>query len=208
MNVYRRGGKRALDLLVAVPLLVLSLPVLVVVAVLVRVKLGSPVLFAQTRPGRDGRVFRIVKFRTMAQETDTEGNLLSDEERLTRFGGWLRASSVDELPELWNVIRGDMSLVGPRPLLVAYLDRYTAEQARRHEARAGITGWAQVNGRNNAPWSERLAMDVWYVDNYSLTLDMRILWRTVWSVVKRSDVSEHGHATAQEFTGAEPGSIG
>ena len=208
MSLYRRGGKRAFDLIVAVPLLVLSCPVLLVVAVLVRIKLGSPVLFAQKRPGREGRVFQIHKFRTMTQVRDTAGHLLPDEARLTRFGAWLRSSSADELPELWNVIRGDMSLVGPRPLLVTYLDRYTSEQARRHEARPGITGWSQVNGRNNAPWPERLAMDVWYVDNYSLALDMRILWRTVWSVVKRSDVSEHGHATAQEFTGAEPGSIG
>lgn len=202
MSLYRRGGKRAFDVIASVPLLLVSLPVLMVVAVLVRIKLGAPVMFVQARPGRDGRSFRIMKFRTMTQETDAEGILLSDEERLTRFGAWLRASSVDELPELWNVIRGDMSLVGPRPLLVAYLDRYNAEQARRHEARPGITGWSQVNGRNNSPWAERLAMDVWYVDNYSLRLDSTILWRTVRSVARRSDVSEQGYATAREFTGS------
>ncbi len=203
MSLYRRGGKRAFDLVVAGPLLLISLPVLAVVAVVVRLKLGAPVLFRQTRPGREGRPFQIVKFRTMTEAMDQQGRLLPDADRLTRFGAFLRSTSADEIPELWNVFRGDMSLVGPRPLRMAYLDRYTREQARRHEVRTGITGWAQVNGRNNAPWAERLAMDVWYVDNYSMSMDMKILLRTAGSVLKRSDISEDGHVTAQEFLGSE-----
>lgn len=202
MSWYRHGGKRAVDLLVAVPVFVLTLPVMLVVGLLVRLQLGSPVLFTQTRPGIGGKPFQIIKFRTMTDAVDPRGQLLPDAERLPRFGAALRSTSLDELPELWNVIRGDMSLVGPRPLLMEYLPRYSAEQARRHEVRPGVTGWAQVNGRNNAPWPQRLAMDVWYVDNLSLGRDLQILWRTLLSVVRRADVSEEGHVTAKAFMGA------
>ena len=206
--MYRRGGKRAFDLVVSLLLLPITLVVMAIVGILVRINLGRPVLFRQERPGREGKIFTLSKFRTMTDATDDDGQLLSDEERLTRFGSFLRSTSLDETPELWNVITGDMSLVGPRPLLVAYLDRYTPEQARRHEVRPGITGWAQVNGRNNAPWPERLAMDVWYVDNVSFSLDLKILWRTVTSVLRRADTSEDGHATAREFRGMQPGAKG
>jgi lipopolysaccharide/colanic/teichoic acid biosynthesis glycosyltransferase len=171
------------------------------VALLVRVKLGAPVFFRQERPGRDGRTFRILKFRTMTDARGPDGALLPDGQRLTRFGRFLRSTSLDEMPEVWNVLKGEMSLVGPRPLLVAYLDRYTPEQARRHEVRPGITGLAQVSGRNNAGWPAKLALDVWYVDNYSLGVDLRVLWRTLTTVVRRQDVSEDGHATAREFAG-------
>lgn len=173
--------------------------------VLVRVKLGSPVFFRQTRPGLHGKPFGMIKFRSMTNAKDSQGNLLPDSERLPRFGQLLRSTSLDELPELFNVIKGDMSLVGPRPLLMKYLERYTPEQMRRHEVRPGITGWAQVNGRNNVPWEERFAMDVWYVDNRTLLLDIKILWLTVMKVIKRSDVSQEGHATMTEFTGANGG---
>jgi lipopolysaccharide/colanic/teichoic acid biosynthesis glycosyltransferase len=173
-----------------------------VVALIVRTQIGSPVLFRQARPGRDGRVFMLVKFRTMADARDERGELLPDALRLTTWGRLLRASSLDELPELWNVIRGDMSLVGPRPLLVSYLDRYTAEQSRRHEVRPGITGLAQVNGRNALCWEDRFALDVRYVDTCSFGLDTRILFRTIGNVVARRGISEPGHATAQEFMGS------
>jgi lipopolysaccharide/colanic/teichoic acid biosynthesis glycosyltransferase len=159
------------------------------------------VFFTQTRPGKDGKPFQMVKFRSMTTAKDADGNLLPDDQRLPKFGKLLRSTSLDELPELWNVLKGDMSLVGPRPLLMQYLDRYTPEQRRRHEVRPGITGWAQVNGRNNVPWEERFKMDVWYVDNHNLLLDIKILWMTVLKVVKRSDVSQEGHATMTEFMG-------
>jgi sugar transferase EpsL len=197
--------KRALDVMVAgAGLLVLS-PLLLVLALAVRLTLGSPVLFRQTRPGLHGHPFTLVKFRTMKDATRPDGTALPDADRLTRFGRLLRASSLDELPELWNVLRGDMSLVGPRPLLMRYLPRYTAEQARRHEVRPGITGWAQVNGRNATSWEERLAMDVWYVDNRSLGLDLRILGRTVRQVLVREGISHPGSATMHEFTGTREG---
>jgi len=194
---------RLLDLLLAGTALLLFWPVLLVVALLVRVKLGSPVLFRQTRPGLHGRLFEIVKFRTMRDAVGPDGRPLPDAERLTRFGRFLRASSLDELPELWNVIRGDMSLVGPRPLLVQYLERYSPRQARRHEVRPGITGWAQVNGRNALTWDEKFELDVWYVDHKSVMLDLRILWLTVASVLRREGVSQPGHATMEEFMGNE-----
>lgn len=181
-------------------LLLLS-PVLFMVMLLVRTKLGSPVLFAQQRPGLGGRVFRIYKFRTMTDARGADGELLSDSERLTRFGALLRSTSLDELPELWNVLKGDMSLVGPRPLLVEYLDRYTPEQARRHEVRPGITGWAQVNGRNALSWEDRFELDVWYVENRSLLLDVKILAMTVWTVLRREGISSAGEATMSEFLG-------
>lgn len=193
--------KRLFDIVVSAIALLVFLPLILILIVLVRVKLGSPVFFTQTRPGKDGKPFQMVKFRSMTTAKDAEGNLLPDDQRLPKFGKLLRSTSLDELPELWNVLKGDMSLVGPRPLLMQYLDRYTPEQRRRHEVRPGITGWAQVNGRNNVPWEERFKMDVWYVDNHNLLLDIKILWMTVMKVVKRSDVSQEGHATMTEFMG-------
>lgn len=195
---YDTWGKRALDVGVSGLGLVLLAPVLLLVAALILVVDGAPVLFRQERPGRGGRLFTLVKFRTMSAGP---GEGAEDAERLTRLGRWLRSTSVDELPELWNVLRGQMSLVGPRPLLAEYLPLYTAEQARRHEVRPGITGWAQVHGRNAVPWEERLAFDTWYVDHRSLSLDLRILARTVWQVVSRRGVQQPGHATMERFRG-------
>ncbi len=199
---YGRRGKRVLDVVLAGSALVLLLPVQGVIAILVRRRLGSPVLFRQTRPGLAGRPFDILKFRTMTDAVGMDDRLLPDSQRLTRFGQLLRSTSLDELPELWNVVRGDMSLVGPRPLLMQYLPRYTAEQARRHLVRPGVTGLAQINGRNAASWEDRLAMDTWYVDNVCLALDVRILVGTVMAVVTRRGISADGHATAPEFTGS------
>lgn len=193
--------KRLFDLLAsALGLLLLAVP-LVLLAWQVRRKLGSPVLFTQVRPGLHGRPFRMVKFRTMTDERDASGALLPDGQRLTPFGRFLRASSLDELPELWNVLRGEMSLVGPRPLLMEYLPLYSPEQARRHEARPGITGWAQVNGRNAISWADKFALDVWYVDHRSLWLDVRILWLTVRKVLVRDGISAAGEATMPRFEG-------
>jgi sugar transferase EpsL len=194
--------KRFIDIAGSLVLLVLLSPVLVVVAILVRVKLGPPVFFRQVRPGCGARPFTLVKFRTMAVPA-VGAPVAPDAERLTPFGRRLRASSLDELPELWNVLRGEMSLVGPRPLLMAYLDRYTREQARRHEVRPGLTGWAQVNGRNATTWDERLRLDVWYVDNRSLALDLRILLRTVALAFSREGITAPGEATMGEFRGSE-----
>jgi sugar transferase EpsL len=199
---YRTFGKRAFDLAVVLLTAPCWLPVAAVVALVVRARIGGPVLFRQARPGRDGRPFMLVKFRTMTDARDARGELLPDDMRLTAWGRILRASSLDELPELWNVLRGEMSLVGPRPLLVSYLDRYTAEQSRRHEVRPGITGLAQVNGRNALRWEDRFALDVRYVDSCSFGLDTRILLRTIGNVVARRGISEPGHATAQEFMGS------
>lgn len=199
--------KRLLDITLSAAALILLSPLLVLVALLVARNLGRPVLFRQVRPGLHGKPFTILKFRTMRDATDEHGNRLPDSERLTPFGSRLRSSSLDELPELINVLRGDMSLVGPRPLIMAYLDRYSERQARRNEVRPGITGWAQVNGRNAVGWDERFEMDVWYVDNRNLWLDARILWLTVLTVLKRDGVSAEGHATMPEFMGkAEPNS--
>jgi lipopolysaccharide/colanic/teichoic acid biosynthesis glycosyltransferase len=195
--------KRFLDVLAAsLALLMLALPLLAL-AWLIRRKLGSPVLFSQVRPGLHGKPFTMVKFRTMTDERGSDGVLLPDAQRLTDFGRFLRASSLDELPELWNVLRGDMSLVGPRPLLMEYLPLYTPEEARRHEVRPGITGWAQVNGRNAISWADKFALDVWYVDHRSLWLDARILWRTVRKVLVRDGISAAGEATMSKFTGSE-----
>jgi sugar transferase EpsL len=194
--------KRTIDVALSAVLLLLMAPALAAVAVLIRVHLGGPVLFKQARPGFQGRTFTLVKFRTMRDLRDGDGNLLTDAARLTALGRVLRATSSDELPELWNVLRGDMSLVGPRPLLMQYLERYTPEQARRHEVRPGITGWAQVNGRNAISWEEKLRLDVWYVDNCSFTLDMKILALTVWQVIACRGINQPGHATAQEFMGS------
>jgi len=183
-----------------IAIVVLS-PAIALLALFVRRKLGSPVFFRQLRPGLHGKPFMLVKFRTMTDARDAQGNLLPDAERLTGFGKMLRSTSLDELPELWNVIRGDMSLVGPRPLLMQYLERYTPEQARRHEVRPGITGWAQVNGRNAVSWPERFALDTWYVDHVGFILDMRIMWLTVWTVLRREGINQDGQATMQEFWG-------
>ncbi len=193
--------KRGFDILVAGTLLFILLPVFLVLVLLVRARLGSPVLFRQQRPGLHGRPFEIIKFRTMTDARDSEGRLLPDGERLTRFGRFLRSSSLDELPELWNVLKGEMSLVGPRPLLMEYLPLYSPQQARRHEVRPGITGWAQVNGRNAISWDEKFAMDVWYIDNRSLALDIRVLALTVLKVFKREGISAVGEATMPRFNG-------
>jgi sugar transferase EpsL len=201
-SFYRQVGKRAFDVMVCVPALVILMPILGVIACLVRLWIGAPVLFRQQRPGRYGQPFTLRKFRTMTDARDAHGALLPDAERLTPFGRFLRSASLDELPELWNVLKGDMSLVGPRPLLMRYLDRYTPEQMRRHEVRPGITGWAQVNGRNAITWEEKFALDVWYVDNLSLWLDLKIIALTVWKIVKREGISQTGQATMTEFRGS------
>jgi len=199
--MYQHFGKRLLDLAIALPALLALSPVFALLAILAWVLLGSPVLFTQRRPGLHGQPFVMWKFRTMTDARDAHGQPLPDELRLTRFGRFLRAASLDELPELWNVLRGDMSLVGPRPLLMEYLPLYTPEQARRHEARPGITGWAQVNGRNALSWEEKFRLDVWYVDNRSLWLDIKILWLTVKKVLVRDGISAAGEATMPRFTG-------
>ncbi len=193
--------KRTIDILVsALGLLVLA-PLLMGLVILVRVKLGSPVFFKQARPGLFGRPFDMLKFRSMTSEKDQEGNLLPDDQRLTKFGRFLRASSMDELPGLWNVLIGNMSLVGPRPLLMEYLPLYSADQAKRHNVRPGITGWAQVNGRNTLSWEDKFILDVWYVEHQSIWLDIKILFLTVLKVVKKEGISQQGQATMQKFTG-------
>ncbi len=196
--------KRAIDVVVGGLALIFSLPVQLALAVLVRRKLGSPVLFRQQRPGMGGEVFELVKFRTMLETDDARG-LVTDEERMTSFGSFLRSTSLDELPTLWNVVKGDMSLVGPRPLLVRYLDRYTPEQLRRHEVRPGVTGLAQVSGRNAIGWGEKFAKDVEYVDNRSLSLDVSILFRTVAQVFKRDGIAADDNVTMPEFMGSHHG---
>lgn len=196
--------KRLLDIVLAFIALALLLPVVVLLCLLVRFRLGSPVLFRQTRPGRHGKPFEMIKFRTMLDAVDAQGNPLPDDQRLTRLGSFLRSTSLDELPELWNVLKGDMSLVGPRPLLMEYLPLYSPEQARRHEVRPGVTGWAQVNGRNALSWDEKFKLDVWYVDNQSLWLDIKILFLTVKKVLVREGISADGEATMSKFKG--PGS--
>lgn len=193
--------KRSFDFIVGLLALLLLSPLLILLGLLVRIIVGSPALFRQTRPGLHGRPFELVKFRTMSNVRDLEGVLLPDGVRLTGFGRFLRSTSLDELPELWNVLRGDMSLVGPRPLLMEYLPLYSPEQARRHEVRPGITGWAQVNGRNAISWDEKFALDLWYVDNHSFGLDMKILWLTVVKVFRREGISAAGEATMPKFKG-------
>lgn len=193
--------KRLLDIGVSVVGLVVFVLPITVLVILVRIKLGSPVFFTQIRPGLHERPFKMIKFRTMTDQLGPDSLLLPDAERLTPFGRWLRATSLDELPELWNVLKGDMSLVGPRPLLMEYLPRYSPEQARRHEVRPGITGWAQVNGRNALSWEDKFKLDVWYVDHQSLWLDMRILWMTLKKVIVREGISADGEATMSKFTG-------
>lgn len=193
--------KRLIDILGSAVGLFLLSPVLLTVAILVQKRMGSPVLFRQVRPGLRGRPFQMIKFRTMQDAVDAAGNVLPDGQRLTSLGRFLRSTSLDELPELWNVLRGDMSLVGPRPLLMEYLPLYSTEQARRHEVRPGLTGWAQINGRNAISWEEKFALDVWYVDNQSFWLDLTILFRTVLKVVRGDQISAAGEATMPRFTG-------
>ena len=193
--------KRLFDLILTVPGLIVISPLLAVIALAVRIGLGSPVLFRQRRPGLLGRPFVLYKFRTMSDEEDAEGNQMPDAVRLTRLGKILRSFSLDELPELLNVIKGEMSLVGPRPLLMRYLERYSEEQARRHEVLPGITGWTQVNGRNANTWEQKFEYDVWYVDHWSLRLDAKILLITLWKVLTREGINQLGQATAEEFMG-------
>ncbi len=200
-------SKRLLDLLITIPGLLLLSPIMLGIALLVLIKHGKPILFRQLRPGYRGEPFYLYKFRTMRDARDPDGNLLPDEQRLTRLGRFLRATSLDELPELFHVLRGEMSLVGPRPLLMQYLPRYSPEQARRHDVLPGITGWAQVNGRNALTWQDKFRLDVWYVDHWSLGLDLRILLLTLWKVIRREGISQPGHATAPEFMGNEPANI-
>ncbi|MGY5266281.1 sugar transferase [Paraclostridium bifermentans] len=193
--------KRAIDILGSSLGGLLISPILIIIAILIRIKLGSPIFFTQDRVGKDGKVFKIVKFRTMLEAYDKFGEPLSDKERVTSFGNFLRSTSLDELPELINVLKGDMSLVGPRPLLVEYIGLYSKEQFRRHEVRPGMTGWAQVNGRNNLNWDEKFKMDVEYVDNVNLLLDIKILFLTIFKVLKRDGISKDGHVTIDKFKG-------
>ena len=193
--------KRVLEFIIALIGLILASPILLIVAILVKTKLGSPILFRQQRVGLNGEIFEMVKFRTMKDATDSEGNPLPDEERLTKFGQLLRKTSLDELPELWNVLKGDMSLVGPRPLLVEYLPLYSKEQMKRHNVRPGITGYAQVNGRNNISWTKKFELDVYYVENFSLWLDVKILFQTVAKVLGQADINQEGNVTMEKFNG-------
>lgn len=199
--MYRRFGKRALDFVVSLLALLVSCPIMAVIALSVRMKLGAPIVFRQIRPGRDGRPFVIYKFRTMIDSRDSVGQLLPDAQRLTRFGRFLRSTSLDELPEFLNVLSGNMSVVGPRPLLMEYLKRYTPEQARRQEIHPGITGWAQINGRNALTWEQKFEMDVWYVDHMSLGLDLKIIVLTVLKIMRRESINQPGQATMEEFKG-------
>lgn len=193
--------KRILDIISSLLAIIILSPLLAVTAVLVKTKLGSPVLFRQERPGKDEKIFTLMKFRTMADERDENGELLPDEVRLTKFGKFLRSTSIDELPELFNILKGDMSVIGPRPLLVEYIPRYNEHQHRRHEVRPGLSGWAQVNGRNTVSWEDKFDMDVHYVDNYSLAMDVKILFMTVLNVLKREGISSETSATMEVFMG-------
>ncbi|MBE9214541.1 sugar transferase [Plectonema cf. radiosum LEGE 06105] len=205
---YKSKGSRiiksALDRVVAAIALLVFSPLILIVAIAIYLRMGSPIIFSQPRPGKDNQIFQFYKFRTMTNERDAKGNLLDDELRLTGFGEFLRESSLDELPQLWNVVKGDMSIVGPRPLLVRYLDRYTPEQARRHQVKPGITGWAQVNGRRllDGDWEKKFRLDVWYVDNWSLLLDLKIILMTVVKVLRKEEISQPGYATGEEFMGS------
>lgn len=198
---FQNVVKRTIDIVCSGLGLIALSPILLITAILIRIKLGSPIFFTQDRLGKDGKVFKMIKFRTMLDAVDKWGEPLPDEERMTSFGQLLRSTSIDELPELINVFKGDMSLVGPRPLLVEYKELYSPEQFRRHEVRPGITGWAQVNGRNTLEWSERFKLDVEYVDNYNLFMDIKILFMTVLKVVKRDGISQEGHVTMEKFNG-------
>lgn len=204
-NYFSLGIKLIGDRLMATLLLLLFSPILIVVAIVVRIRMGSPIVFTQARPGKHGKIFTVYKFRTMTSDCDAQGNLLSDEERLIPLGLFLRKASLDELPQLWNVLIGDMSFVGPRPLLVRYLELYNSEQARRHDVQPGITGWAQVNGRNALSWDQKFALDLWYVDNWSLWLDFKVLLLTVKKVFKQEGISQNDNVVAMpEFLGNDP----
>lgn len=196
--------KRIFDFIIALTLVIITSPLQLILAILVRDVHGRPIIFKQARPGYKGKLFTLYKFRTMTEVRDSDGKPLPDTMRLTRLGRFLRSSSLDELPELINVLRGEMSLVGPRPLLVEYLPRYTSEQARRHDVLPGITGWAQVNGRNAISWEQKFELDVWYVDNWSIGLDMKILWLTLWAVIKRQNIYPPGQSSMEEFLGSSP----
>lgn len=191
--------KRFCDIILSLFLIIILSPVIIFIYLILFFRLGNPVIFIQKRPGLGGKIFKMYKFRTMTNETDSKGNLLPDEQRLTKFGKFLRSTSLDELPELFNVFKGEMSLVGPRPLLVEYLELYSSEQSRRHEMKPGITGWAQVNGRNNISWEEKFRLDVWYVDNWSLFLDIKILFKTITVVFQRKGISSPSSATMEKF---------
>ena len=195
--------KRIFDLVISLPAFIFLSPLMAFIAILVRIRLDSPVLFRQKRPGLHGKTFTLYKFRTMTNERDVQGNVLPDSERIPSFGRFLRNTSLDELPELFNVLRGDMSLVGPRPLLMQYLDRYTPEQARRHDVKPGITGWAQVNGRNAISWEDKFKLDVWYVDHQSFRLDLKIIRLTVWAILKGEGINQPGQATVEYFKGQQ-----
>ena len=195
--------KRSFDFFVALLALLTLLPILLVLYVIIAIKMGIPVFFVQARPGMKGNIFKMVKFRSMTDAKGANGELLPDAQRLPAFGQMLRATSLDELPELWNVLKGQMSLVGPRPLLIEYLDKYSPEQARRHNVRPGVTGWAQVNGRNALSWEDKFALDTWYVDNRTFLLDIKILFMTVKQVFLRDNISQDGHVTMEKFTGSE-----
>ena len=199
--MYKSFLKRSLELILTFLILLFLTPIYFLVALLVLVNIGSPIFFKQSRPGLNGKVFNIFKFRTMTNEHDNNGILLPDKDRITKFGQFLRSTSLDELPSLWSVLNGDMSLIGPRPLLVEYLPLYSKKQARRHEVRPGVTGWAQVNGRNAISWDEKFEMDVWYVDNQSFLLDIKILWLTLKKVIKRDGISHNNHVTMDKFKG-------
>lgn len=202
-GVYEKYIKRPLDFLLSLLALIVLSPILLIVAVLVRIKLGSPVIFKQQRPGLNGEIFNMYKFRTMTDERDENGELLPDEERLKEFGKKLRSTSLDELPELWNIVRGDMSLIGPRPLLVKYLPRYNAHQARRHEVRPGVTGYAQINGRNSITWEKKFDLDVEYVDNVTFVGDLQIIFKTIKTVLLREGISSDSSVTMEEFAGSK-----
>jgi len=198
-------SKRAFDLIFASGGLILISPILLVISILVWIKIGVPIFFKQKRPGYKEKPFWIYKFRTMSEKRDKHGNLLPDKNRITSFGKFLRTFSLDELPELLNIIRGEMSFVGPRPLLMEYLDRYSETQRKRHEVLPGITGWAQINGRNILTWEDKFRFDIWYIDNWSFWLDIKILVITFWKVIKREGISQPGHATSEKFTGNKTG---
>lgn len=201
LREFSRLVKFLMDKVAATIALSCLSPMMLGVAIAIATQIGQPIFFTQQRPGKDGKIFNFYKFRSMTNECDTQGNLLPDEQRLTPLGQFLRRTSLDELPQLWNVLKGDMSIIGPRPLLVKYLDRYTPEQARRHEVKPGITGLAQINGRNALSWEERFKLDIWYVDHWSLWLDLKILWLTVWKVLQREGINQQGYATCEEFKG-------
>ena len=206
-GIYEAFFKRVIDFMCGMLVLVVLWPLYIILAIMVRIKLGSPVLFIQQRPGRDEKIFKLYKFRTMSDERDEKGELLSDDKRLTPFGSWLRRTSMDEIPEAFNIVKGDMSLIGPRPLLVRYIDRYNEEQHHRHDVRPGLTGYSQAHGRNTVSWEDKFAMDVWYTQNISLFGDVRIIWDTIMVVLKKDGISSETSATMEEFMGTMPGVV-